>query len=381
MEVAHIVQQDVDGVGSSEQAKTMNDEIEYFTNIPLDKNQNADDIYNKVNAIDPDVVFISTFAPQLSTAPGKEVQIHDKCGQSVQTRKDEDGNKIFLCPNCDQQIEESELEDKQLPPGAIYKLAEEYPIAARISINEIELGLGTIIPQHRFTYADIKRAMRKIDVNIPSSEAQRRQLKAQGYHNTSQPVEPMIDLSRFAEYRQAQKPDLVSFISRVDPVKAPHLNWSVGEAVAQRVPSAQFWMCGTGMMHNSVQYYGQMNARNNRWRLMGCVEQEKIYSNSKVVVQMSLSENHSLTVLESRAAGIPVVCSDIQGHMGDVVKVGHERIEEAVDKIVRLLTDDAYYETKVKDGVKGLDRYNPSHVARKYDRIFKNMKELKGFKK
>ena len=117
-----------------------------------------------------------------------------------------------------------------------------------------------------------------------------------------------------------------------------------------------------------------------RIEIKGFEDPKKIYERGKVFLQLSLSENLSLSPLEAKASGLPVVVSDIPGHDGGI-RVGHDKMYQVKEKVDRLLNDPEYAEETIEEGYKGLGKYKPENVIPKYRDIFNMMLNMKDFKK
>jgi len=102
---------------------------------------------------------------------------------------------------------------------------------------------------------------------------------------------------------------------------------------------------------------------------------------ARVFLQTSISENMSLSALESCASGVPVVCSDIGGHPDSASRVSHESMKEVADEVKKLLTDDEYWETKREEGLAEVKNYDVSSVIPEYKALFENLLSLESFKR
>ena len=114
----------------------------------------------------------------------------------------------------------------------------------------------------------------------------------------------------------------------------------------------------------------------------GYEKSEGVLNRAKVFLQMSLSENQSLAPIEAQAAGVPVVCSSIDGHPSSALRVPHDSIHEVADAVERLLSDDELYESKREEGLEEVKTHDVERIAPMYENLFRKLQSLEGdFKK
>jgi len=173
---------------------------------------------------------------------------------------------------------------------------------------------------------------------VVNAEVVRRQLVAEGYSPEKiHVIHNGVDLSRFAakdprsgirqELRLPPDAPLVAVVSRLSPLKGIEYFLEAAVLVAGRFPRVRFLVVGDGCVKKSDsvvengEYRGTLQRRAERLGLGRCVvftgfrlDVPEILAQVSVSVLPSLSEALSNALLESMAAGVPVVATTVGGN-------------------------------------------------------------------
>jgi len=186
-------------------------------------------------------------------------------------------------------------------------------------------------------------ACRLADHILVNAEAVRQWLIAEGYHSTRiSVIRNGLDLSRFKPThdeslrRELGLPDgapLVAMLSRLSRMKGVEDFLDAAATVAARVPNAHFLVIGDTIDHDGPRYRRELEDQGARLglgkRLVFTgfrLDVPRILSTVAVSVLPSLSEGLSNTILESMAAGVPVVATWVGGSA--------EAVEDGVDGLL-----------------------------------------------
>lgn len=169
-------------------------------------------------------------------------------------------------------------------------------------------------------------ACRLADCVLVNAEAVRRQLVAEGYDPLKIAiVRNGVDLSRFAgaspkgRLRQelglpAEAP-LVAAISRLNPLKGIEYFLEAAAILAGRFPEARFLVAGEGAQREALEGRAERLGLGGRVAFLGArLDVPEILGEATVSVLPSLSEALSNVLIESMAAGVPVVATDVGGN-------------------------------------------------------------------
>jgi len=186
-------------------------------------------------------------------------------------------------------------------------------------------------------------ACRLADHILVNAEAVRQWLIAEGYHSTRiSVIRNGLDLSRFKPThdeslrRELGLPDgapLVAMLSRLSRMKGVEDFLDAAATVAAQVPNAHFLVIGDTIDHDGPRYRRELEDQGARLglgkRLVFTgfrLDVPRILSTVAVSVLPSLSEGLSNTILESMAAGVPVVATWVGGSA--------EAVEDGVDGLL-----------------------------------------------
>jgi len=187
-------------------------------------------------------------------------------------------------------------------------------------------------------------ACRLADHILVNAEAVRQWLTAEGYDPTRiSVIRNGLDLSRFAPgahdtalRRELGVPDrapLVAMLSRLSRLKGVEDFLDAAATVAQRFGEAHFLVIGDNIDPDGSRYRSELESRAARLGLQKRViftgfrlDVPRLLSAVSVSVLPSLSEGLSNTILESMAAGAPVVATRVGG--------SPEALEDGVDGLL-----------------------------------------------
>jgi glycosyltransferase involved in cell wall biosynthesis len=166
---------------------------------------------------------------------------------------------------------------------------------------------------------------------LVNADAVRKQLIADGYNAEKiEVIKNGLDLSKFSAARGSGKlhrefgfpseAPLVVVLSRLDRIKGIDYFLEAAAAVAKLFPQARFLIVGNPPPHDES-YKGSLVRHAARLGLSQRIiftgfrlDVPEVLSDTAVSVLPSLSEGLSNTLLESMAAGVPVVATDVGGN-------------------------------------------------------------------
>lgn len=102
-----------------------------------------------------------------------------------------------------------------------------------------------------------------------------------------------------------------------------------------------------------------------------------IYNMSSVFCNLSLHEGFGLTILEAQQCGLSVVCSNIDPHLemgaDSICAVPPDSIDQIVNALHNVLTDDALRESLIQKGLKNISRFDWKITADKTVAIYREL--------
>jgi glycosyltransferase involved in cell wall biosynthesis len=172
----------------------------------------------------------------------------------------------------------------------------------------------------------LKMVCRLADCVLVNAEAIRQSLVSQGYDpNNIVVIRNGITLSKFERKRRGAllrqelglPPDarLVSVFSRLNPMKGVRYFLESAQMLAQRFPDVHFMVVGDGGTRNYLEEQAKKLSIADRIVFTGFRNDiPDLLAESSISVLPSLSEGISNTLLESMAAGIPVIATRVGGN-------------------------------------------------------------------
>jgi len=260
----------------------------------------------------------------------------------------------------------------------IPKIIQRYVTVMRLAINYEEIcvqpGSGNLI-------ASLWNILSGMDCIICPSEFVLRNLRSLGYENTVH-IPTAVDTKAFGV--ASGKDNNVLSVGRLGVVKNLATILLAFSKVRDEVPDARMMVVGDGPLR---QVFQQMVARLNlnSWiRFVGAQPSQQFYSQAKLYVQSSFSENGSLTVLEALSAGLPCVLSDIGGHHYDTKAIQfakHDDFSTFAFLMINLLTDDVYWGELHGRALEDVKKYDIDVVGKQYENLFEKLMSVKKFKR
>ena len=254
---------------------------------------------------------------------------------------------------------------------SIPSIQRKYFTVLKVAFNFIELQMYETFLGF---YPKMIDSFKHFDVLIPSSETQKSNLEALGHQYVSEVIYPMVDIDYFKQFRNMEKQNMICTTGRHVSIKNMFLNIMATENLMKRHPKCVMNIFNSGKDTKYIINYIKQSSFKDRIGVGGEKNINEIYNISKIMLSLSLTENHSVSVIEARASGIPVVGSRISGHYG-VIPTPYDDIQSASDIMYYLLTDEKYFKKCVKNGYNGLDDYKPEIVKEKYNSLFEKIME------
>jgi len=253
----------------------------------------------------------------------------------------------------------------------VRKITKEYPTALRLGMNPIEFYF------HSKQVDQILWSLDNVDCVIAPSELVKENLETMGIRNVVR-IPTAIDLNKWEKSDGDSK--RVVTVSRVDPIKNHITSIFAMKRLGKEIPNLEYEIYGkggsTGLLKRIIELTGA------DWiSLEGFKPARNVLRKARVFLQASISENMSLSVLESCASGVPAVVSDIRGHPDSCVAVSHESMEDIAGEVKRLLTDSDYWKTVRNRQLEEVEKYSIESVIPKYEALFKDLLSLKSFKR
>lgn len=188
-----------------------------------------------------------------------------------------------------------------------------------------------------------------------------------------------VDYSYFHTQRTYSAiPHSVIFIGRLLFNKGPQILIESAKLVIGKIPNAKFFIVGDGPLRNKLEESTRRNNLTENVTFLGRVDDIRgPMKDSDVYVRPSLIDGMPLGVLESMAAGLPVIATEIagtpeiitHGKTGHLVKAGD--VKELANAIVYLLSNPSYMLNLAKNGVEFVkSEFDWDDVVRKYENCY-----------
>ena len=134
-------------------------------------------------------------------------------------------------------------------------------------------------------------------------------------------VTPAIDQSQFKTYPKTQNPSFI-YLGRVMPWKNVDVALKAFAKVFEKYPSSEFTVAGFGESLPYLKVLARSLNIENGVKFLGFIPEEikdELFGRSWAAIQPSSFEGWGITVIESNAAGTPVIASDIKGLKDSVI--------------------------------------------------------------
>lgn len=255
----------------------------------------------------------------------------------------------------------------------IDEIMEEYPVVWRFGTNLLE---QTILTRTAVRFGSPIDLMNRVDAIIPPDKHVAKDLKVMGINNVSRPIPPMIDVGMWSNIDTNFDSKNIVSVSRYSPVKNLYLPMMAMDKLCVGDRDVNYLIYGKGEMNKMLSSVLEA-VRSPNIRICGSEPAENILGNATVFIQTSLSENRSVSVLEARAAGIPQVVSDIDGHKGASNPVKHDSLQEMYEEAKRLMYEEEYRRDMIEKGKEGIERYDIDNVVPLYEELFEKVSPFK----
>jgi len=254
----------------------------------------------------------------------------------------------------------------------IQEISSRWPTALRLGINPMEWwvssGWHNKIPK-------LLTLLDWVDCVICPSKLIKSNLEAMGLKNCVH-IPSCVDLG---EWELADpEGNLVVSIGRISQIKNHLYATFAMRIVWHWVPGVIYKVYGTGRMLKSLRNVIEVQGSQPWMSLEGFKDAREVLPKAKVFLQTSISENMSLSVLESCASGVPVVATKIEGHT--VGQVSHESIKEMAEEVERHLTDREYWEERRDECLEKAKEYDVGRILPLYKELFEALTRLDEFK-
>lgn len=254
------------------------------------------------------------------------------------------------------------------------EMTERWPVAWRFNINPLEFTFDPGMIGH---IPHVLGTLSQVDAVVTCSNFVEENLRQLGVENVTT-IQTCVNTEECVQAKPTK--DLVISLTRLAPVKNLLTGILAMGKVINELPTAEYEIYGHGVMASHVaNWIRQMGTE--RVSYKGFESASQVLPRAKVALQMSISENFSLSALEFLASGIPLVCSDIPGHPKSAVRVNYDSIEETYEAVKKLLTDDNFYEERRKDGLKEVEQYDVRKIVPRWEKLFEKLARLNDFKR
>jgi len=258
--------------------------------------------------------------------------------------------------------------------GALPWIVSRWPTVWRFNVNPLEHtfdpGMIEFVPQ-------VLHTLTQVDAVVPCSTFVEENLKALGAMNITT-IPTCLDTQECPLAKPTE--DLVVSLTRISPIKNLLYSILAMNMVVNEIPTAEYRIYGSGDLAGAVTNW-LANLGEPRISYEGFVPAQRILPRAKVGLQLSISENYSLSALEFLASGVPLVASDIPGHPKSACRVNFDSLKQTVDAVKRLLIDDEHWEAKRKEGLEEVKDYDVRVVVPRWIKLFEKLQKLKELKR
>jgi glycosyltransferase involved in cell wall biosynthesis len=177
---------------------------------------------------------------------------------------------------------------------------------------------------------------------------------------------------------RAARPFVVGILARLEPIKDHATFLRAAALLARRVPDVRFVLAGSGSLRDALSAQARALGIGERCEFLGCVDDvQAVLARCHATVLCSRSEGLPNAIIESLAAGVPVVASNfsacreilVDGRSGFLVPAGD------ADALAERLAWLASHETlRLALGSRGradvASSVDPRRIARRYERLY-----------
>jgi L-malate glycosyltransferase len=180
----------------------------------------------------------------------------------------------------------------------------------------------------------------------------------------------------------------VGMIARMNSVAKNHLLFLRAAAQLKNIiPQVQFVLAGDGPLRSGLEREARELGLGNRVRFLGdCRDVPSVLASLDLTVLPSASESLSNAIIESMAAGVPVVATDVGGNSellsedrGIIVPPGSEN--DLATAIARLLQDDTM-RMQMGNNCRRFakDNFTLEKMGHHYSKLYSRLLEDKGWR-
>ncbi len=194
-------------------------------------------------------------------------------------------------------------------------------------------------------------------------------------------LNPFVDSSEIKTItkRPAQKSHTLIWVGRMMEPKQPLEAIYVLKLILQKIPNVKLLMVGGKLDEYGVMKHARkLRIAQHVERIEECKDIDALYQKASVFMLTSVTESFCLVIAEAKKHGLPVAMYSIPyldpvaGGKGIVEAPLNNRTELA-NKIIKLLTDQDYYEKKSFEAVNSLAQLSDEHVLQSWEYIFNSL--------
>jgi len=258
------------------------------------------------------------------------------------------------------------------------RLKGNYPVLARVGINLMEL---MALSNYEVITPSVARFLRDVDHLICASRNTLSQMRGIGVPESKMTYIPtVVDPSDFAP-TLCEDPTIL-MMGRVSTIKNHLTAIQAFKLVKDLVPDAELAIAGKGKDTQKILDTIMKDMELTDYHFFGYYEDlNTLFHEVSVMILPSISENMPQSIVEAYAAGLPCVISDCGwgSTFNACLKAPHDDPKAIADKVIRLLTDRAFWmETREKQ-FKELRRFSLEKALDAYEELFQRHAELESY--
>lgn len=186
-----------------------------------------------------------------------------------------------------------------------------------------------------------------------------------------------IDTNKFHPIDIKKIPKSLLFVGRLDKRKGVDFLVKSMPEIIKKIPDVKLYIGGKGELEDWIKKYIEENNLEKNIKLLGFIPEEdlnKWYNKVELVVVPSIFEGFGLTVIESMAAGTPVIGTNVDG-IRDIIK--NKKLlftKESLSKtITRHFKNSKSFSINKSQIEKTTNKYNIEKIAQKTGKIYENL--------
>ena len=176
-----------------------------------------------------------------------------------------------------------------------------------------------------------------------------------------------------------QKQSDIIFLGRLSPPKRPFFFLEIVKEIKKVMPAIKISVVGEGELKQKFRQAIKEMGLTDNVKTYGFLDNPYgLLKNAKVMCMPSAWEGFGLAAVEALTLGVPVVCSGAGGLSGIVSekngKICYDNISDYVAEIVKLLTDESYWNAKSTGATKASIKFDNSKMYnKKILEIYRNL--------